>query len=100
MTGASSRLLALAGTAVLAAVIARPFAPGSLVAAAPLAVILAAGLLRLRYWAICTAIAMLPYFSWGVMELLTNPAGRAGAIAFAALTIAVFLAALDALRRQ
>lgn len=100
MTAATSRLAALAGTLALAFVLGWPPTAGALVAVAPLGAVLVAGLLRLRYWAIGAAIAMLPYFSWGVMEILTNPSGRAGAVAFSALTIAVFLAALDSQRRR
>lgn len=100
MTGPPSRWLALGTVALLAAMILAGGGTGSLVAATPLAVALVAGLLALAYWAIGTAIVTLPYFCWGVMEIVTDPAGRARAIAFSVLTIVAFLAALDAQRRR
>ena len=58
------------------------------------------GALRLPRWAIATAIVMLPYFAYAVMELLVNPSWRLTAGVFAALTIGVFLSALDVERRR
>jgi len=100
VTGPPSRWLALATVALLAAMVGAGGGTAALIATAPLAVALLSGLLALAYWAIGTAIVMLPYFCWGVMEIVTNPAGRVRAIAFAVLTIVAFLAALDAQRRR
>jgi uncharacterized membrane protein len=97
---AHSRGLALAGTAALTALVGWPPTPAALIGALPLAAAFLAGLLRLTYWAIGTAIVMLPYFCYGVMLVLTDPAGRIAAAGFSALTIAVFLAALDTMRRR
>jgi uncharacterized membrane protein len=95
-----SRRLALAGLVALAVLLLWPPGAAALVGAGPLAVLILAGTLALPRWAIATAILMLPYFSYGVMEALTNPAGRLQAGIFAALTIFVFLAAMDSLRRK
>lgn len=100
MNGAHSRALALAGTAALAVLVAWPPEPAALLAAAPLAALLLAGAFRLQYWAIATAILMLPYFCYGVMLVLTDPAARIAAVGFSVLTIAVFLTALDTMRRR
>jgi uncharacterized membrane protein len=100
VTGAASRGVALIGLATLTALILQPPDAASLMGAAPLAVLVVAGLASLPRWAIATAILMLPYFCYGVMEIITNPAGRLRAIGFAALTIAIFLAALDSMRRR
>ena len=101
MSAAWSRGCALAGLGALMVLVTSPpdIRPGGLVSAVPLAALLLAGLAGLNYWAIATALVMLPYFSYGVMELLTSPAGRWPAAGFAALTIAIFLAALDSRRR-
>lgn len=100
MTAATSRRLALAGLAGLAAMVLQSPLPASLYGAAPLGVLFVTGLAAPRYWAIATASFMLAYFSYGVMEVLTNPAGRMRAVLFSVLTIAVFLAALDSMRRR
>lgn len=100
MTGRASRLVALAGLALVAALLAWPPGAAGLVGAAPLVAVFGAGALSAPRWAIATAIVMLPYFAWGVMSILTDPAGRLRAIAFATLTIVVFLAALDSMRRR
>jgi uncharacterized membrane protein len=100
VTGAASRALALAGLLGLAAMIAWPLQPASLIGAAPLGALVLAGALAAPRWAIATAIVMLPYFSYGVMVILTDPPGRTRAVLFAVLTIAVFLAALDSMRRR
>jgi hypothetical protein len=100
VTGAASRWLALAGLAGLAAMLLQSPLPAALIGAAPLAALILAGLAALRLWAIATAIFMLPYFSYGVMEILTNPAGRIRAVLFSTMAIAVFFAALDSTRRR
>lgn len=58
-----------------------------------------AALASLRWWAPATALLMLPYFAYGVMDMLTDPAGRNAAAGFTMLTIVVFFAALDSRRR-
>jgi hypothetical protein len=94
-----SRHLALAGLVVLAALLLWPPAAAGVLGAVPLGVLLLAGSLALPRWAIATAIVMLPYFSYGVMEAISNPAARVKAAILAATAIAVFLAAMDSLRR-
>ncbi len=100
MTAAASRLAALAGLVALAAMLAVPLGPGTVIAVVPIAAVLVAGAAAARRWAIATAIVMLPYFSYGVMEVLTNPGGRTRALLLTTLTIAVFFAALDSMRRR
>jgi uncharacterized membrane protein len=100
VTGRGSQLAALVGLLVLGVMVATPPGPATLVGLVPLSAVFIAGALSAPRWAIATAIVMLPYFAWGVMAILTDPGGRSRAVAFAGLTIAVFLAALDALRRS
>jgi uncharacterized membrane protein len=100
VSAAFSRALTLAGLVLLAVLLLTPPGPAGVAAAAPLGVLVLAGLKPLRYWSIATAGVMLPYFAWGVMRLLTQPGARPVAVGFAALAIAVFLAALDSMRRR
>ena len=100
MTGAASRWLALTGLAALIALLLWPPDAAGMIGAAPLATLLLTGIGALSRWAIATAILMLPYFSYGIMEAITSPAGRLRAVVFSALTVAVFLAALDVTRRR
>ena len=102
MNATRSRGLALTGLAALTILVLQPpdIGPGGIAGAAPLAALVIAGALALPRWAIATAIVMLPYFSYGVMALLTDPAGRWRAAGFSALTIGAFLAALDSQRRR
>jgi uncharacterized membrane protein len=72
----------------------------ALIGAAPLIALAVGGLLTWRRWAITTAVLMLPYFSYGVMETLTDPAARARAIAFTTLTVGIVIAAFDSTRRR
>jgi uncharacterized membrane protein len=99
VTPAVSRWLAVAGLAALAALLLWPPGFARLLSVAPLAGLMFAGLATKSRWAMATAILMLPYFSYGIMDMITNPAGRLRATVFAALTIAVFLVAMDSLRR-
>ena len=74
--------------------------PSALIGAAPLVGLIISGFAPLSRWWVATAILMLPYFSYGIMEMITNPAGRLSAEVFSALTVGVFLAALDSVRRR
>lgn len=100
MTEATSRWLALGAVLALAAMLLNPLGPVSAVVAAPLGLLVIAGVLRAARWAIATAVLMLPYFSYGVMDILTNAAGRSRALLFSVLTLVAFFAALDSLRRS
>ncbi|WKZ11488.1 MAG: DUF2069 domain-containing protein [Gammaproteobacteria bacterium] len=100
MTAATSRLVALTGLVILATLLGAARGPATVIFIAPLAALLIAGAVAASRWAIATAIVMLPYFSYGVMEILTNPDGRLQAVAFSVLSIVVFLAALDSMRRH
>lgn len=99
MTPAVSRWLAVAGLAALAALLLWPPDIAGLLSTAPLAGLMLAGFSTKSRWAMATAILMLPYFCYGIMEMITNPSGRSWAAVFAALTVAVFLVSMDSLRR-
>ena len=99
MSRGLSRHLALGGLVALAALLLWPPGTAGLLGAIPLLGLLAAGTLALSRWAIATAILMLPYLSYGIMETITNPAARLKAAIFAALAIAVCLSAMDSMRR-
>ena len=100
MTGTIARWIAIIALALLATMLLLDgITTARLVAVAPLAALAAAAVATMARWSIAAAILMLPYFSWGVMEILTASTGRARAIAFAALSVVVFFAALDSLRR-
>jgi hypothetical protein len=49
-------------------------------------------------WGITVALLMLPYFSFGLMEVIADPIGRDRAVFFTLLTVGTFLASLDAAR--
>ena len=102
MSARTSRSLTLAGLGARVAVLLVPAGrgAGSWAAALLLGLLAVCGALRLPRWAIATAIVMLPYFAYAVMELLVNPSWRLTAGVFAALTIGVFLSALDVERRR
>jgi uncharacterized membrane protein len=100
VTERGSRLLALAAVATLAVVLLLPARPAGAIAALPLGILLITGLKARRYWGVAVAGLMLPYFCYGVMRMLTEPAGRTGAAAFAGLAVCAFLAALDSMRRR
>ena len=101
MTGSRSRWIAIVALAALGALLlVDGISTARLVAVAPLAALAVAALARMSRWSIAAAIVMLPYFSWGVMDILTAPSGRPRAIVFAALSVVVFFAALDSLRRD
>lgn len=95
-----ARLLALCGVGLLGAILLLPPSAAGLVATVPLAVAVLTGIAPLRFWAIGTASLMLPYFCYGVMRVITAPDERWAATGFTALTIAIFLLALDSMRRR
>ena len=101
MTGTVSRWIAIVALASLATMLLVDGSSAArLAVAAPLAALAAAAVATMSRWAIAAAIVMLPYVSYGVMEILTAPAGRARPIVFATLSVVVFFAALDSLRRE
>lgn len=97
MSAAVTRGLSSAALAALSALILTGPAPVSLhlAAVAPLAGLLLTALRPFKRWPLVTALVMLPYFCYGLMEILVNPPGRSRAMLFAALTVAAFLLALD-----
>ena len=100
MTHPRSQRLAMAGLVALCALLLAPPDPAGAIAAGPLAVAVAAGLRAPARWGLPVAVVLLPYFAWGVMRVLTaGPGARAGPVAFAVLTVATFLAAMDSMRR-
>ncbi|MCC7328985.1 MAG: hypothetical protein IT484_02375 [Gammaproteobacteria bacterium] len=99
MSGATSRRVALGALVVLMLLTALPFTAMRGLTLLPLAAVLVAGAWPSRTWAVATGSVMLGYFSWGVMDILTNPAGRLRAVAYALLTVTVFFGAFDSVRR-
>lgn len=100
MTPGASRWLAIAGLAGLAALLLWPPDSVGLIGAAPLAALMLVAIVAPAHWPVTTAIVMLPYFSFGIMEMIANPLRRMQAVIFAALAVAVFLASMDSLRRS
>ena len=100
MTGAFSRGLALAGLAGLLVLLTLPPTPPRLLGSAPLLVSAAAALRPPARWGLAVAILMLPYFSFGLMDVIANPGGRSRAALFTLLAVVTFLAALDCDRRR
>jgi uncharacterized membrane protein len=100
VTAALSRAGALAALAGLALMIAWPPDAATALAALPLVALMAAARRPTRTWAVATASVLLAYFSYGVMEILTNPGGRVRAVIFSVLAVTAFLAALDSTRRR
>jgi len=94
-----SRWLALAGLLGLAGMILARSTQTGVIGVVPLCLLLLTGLKPLPWWAVATALFMLPYFSYGIMDILTDPAQRGAAAILSGLTILVFLAALDTQRR-
>ncbi|MBM4197216.1 MAG: hypothetical protein FJ197_09005 [Gammaproteobacteria bacterium] len=95
-----SRWLAVACLALLCALVLRSITTAAALAAAPLALLALANALRMRRAAIVTTIVLLPYFCYGVMEVVVNTAGRAAALLFTLLTVAAYFAAIDSPRQQ
>jgi len=94
-----SRWLALAGLLGLAGMMLARSTQTAVIGVVPLCLLVLTGIKPLPWWAVATALLMLPYFSYGIMDILTNPSQRGVAAIFAGLTIVVFLAALDTQRR-
>lgn len=100
MTRRPSRALALAGLAALVVMLlAGGTSAATVLGVAPLAGLVLAGLMPWRRWAITTAVLMLPYFSYGMMETITSAAARGRAVVFTLLSVGVLLAAFDDSRR-
>lgn len=96
-----SHRVALAALVALMLMTALPFSAVRAYALLPLGALLLAGLWPpSRLWAVVAGSLMLVYFSHGVMEILTNPAGRTRAILYSMLSVTVLFAALDAVRRR
>lgn len=104
MSAALSRRAALAGLLLLGLMIflmsGLPPQPATILAILPLAALLVTARWPTRIWAVAVASVMLAYFSYGVMEILTDPPGRRRALLFSLLTVGIFLAALDSIRRR
>lgn len=94
-----SRLIALAGLGVAAATFAWPPGGAAMVLALPPLVLLATGLRPAPRWGGWAAVLMIPYFCYGVMELLVPTAPRWSAMLLVAGSLAVFFAGLDSVRR-
>jgi uncharacterized membrane protein len=95
-----SRRLALGGLLALIALLALPPTPPRLLGALPLGVAALGALRPAHRWGLAVALLMLPYFSFGLMDVIANPRGRMQAGAFTLLTVATFLAGLDCDRRR
>jgi hypothetical protein len=93
-----SRWLAFAGLAGLLWLLALPPTPPRLLGAAPLLLTAATAIRSPGRWGITVALLMLPYFSFGLMEVIADPIGRDRAVFFTLLTVGTFLASLDAAR--
>lgn len=94
-----SQWLAAAGMALLLWALLQPVTAARLICSAPLVVAIASVLYPPARWGLLIALLMLPYFSYGVMELVVNVDGRWHGVVIAALAVGNFLAAMDSLRR-
>lgn len=99
MSDKALRRVAVAGIVALAALLLWPPSAARFLAVVPLAALILAATTALSRWAIATAILMLPYFSYAVMETIIDPAVRLKSAILATLTVTVFLAAADSVRR-
>lgn len=96
-----SQRLALGGlVALIVGLAAPPATIWRLLATAPLVLLVLTGLRPPARWGAWTAISMIPYFTWMLANLLTEPRNPWRSASLAALTIAVSLAGFDALRRK
>lgn len=98
-TATLTTVVTLGAVLALALMLALPPEPLGLIAAAPLALVFIAGMFGMSRWPLFSAILLLLYFTGGVMDILTDPAGRGRAILFTVLTLVGFFAALDRFRR-
>jgi hypothetical protein len=94
-----SQWLAAAGMTLLLWALLQPVTPARLICSAPLAVAMVSVLYPPARWGLPIALLMLPYFSYGVMELVVSVDARWNGMVIAALTVGIFLAAMDSLRR-
>ncbi len=92
--------MALTALIALILMIAVPVDAAAGIAILPLLVLLVTARWPTRLWAVAAASLMLVYFSYGVMEILTDPASRTRAMLFSVLTLTVFFGALDSIRRR
>lgn len=99
MSRRSSQWLATLGLLILLVILLRPATPVRMLAGVPLLVAIIFGLRPPPRWGLAVALLMLPYFSFGVMEMLTIADPRWSGLLLAIMTVAVFLAAMDSLRR-
>ena len=99
MSRRSSQWLATAGLMALLVMLLQPATPARMLAGVPLLVAILFGLRPPPRWGLPIALLMLPYFSFGVMEMLTTADPRLPGLLIAILTVGIFLAAMDSLRR-
>jgi uncharacterized membrane protein len=71
-----------------------------LLCAAPLLLLVAAGLRAVRQWGAWVAITMIPYFTLSVGSMLVAPGQRVEGAAFASLIVIVFFTGIAALRQR
>jgi uncharacterized membrane protein len=100
MSRAASRRLALAGLVAMLVLIILPPTPPRLLGSAPLAVGALAALRPTHRWGLAVAVLMLPYFSFGLMNVIADPGERVRAGIFTLVTVMTFLAGLDCERRR
>ena len=94
-----SRWLASGGLAVLAVMLSLQHGTTGIACSVPLLAAILGGLPGPARWGLPVALLMLPYFSYGVMGAMTDRDGRAAAMVFSVITVGVFLAAMDSMRR-
>jgi uncharacterized membrane protein len=71
-----------------------------LLCAAPLLVLLVAGLRAVRQWGVWVAIVMIPYFTLSVGALLVSPGQRLPGAALATLVALLFFSGIATSRQQ
>lgn len=95
-----SGVLVLAGLTCCLALLVLPPTPPRLLGAVPLVVAAAAAIRPPARWGISVALLLLPYFSFGLMEVVTNRSDRARGALFTVCVVFTFLASLDHDRRR
>jgi hypothetical protein len=93
-----SRWLAFAGLAGLLWLLVLPPTAPRLLGAAPLLLATATAIRPSGRWGLAVALLMLPYFSFGLMEVIADPIGRDRAVIFTLMAVGTFLAGLDVAR--